>query len=271
MFGNAKVYKRCAVLAAGALVALGVTTATAGSASAAPSNGVCNGGSILGGTYLNLTINGNCDLDSGTVNVTGNVTVKAGDVLWADFGGSDLHVIGNVTVASGASLILGCGPIDFSCENDPDPMSPTLMTHHSIGGKLAAAGAADMVIHDNNIKGAVTYTNGGNGGCSFLAVPQQVSTPGFSAFEDNNVGGLVTINHISTCWMGFIRNQVKGTVTYSNVSTTLSDGNEIVSNKIGGDLKCVGNSPPPHVGDSSGGPNLVAGTRSGQCTSTSLP
>ena len=93
----------------------------------------------------------------------------------------------------------------------------------------------------------------------------------YSTFEDSNFGSTVTITKFYTCWMGFIRNQVSGTVVYNNNSTELSDGNEIVSNKIGGDLKCTGNNPAPHAGDSGGGPNLVAGVRTGQCTSTSLP
>ena len=79
--GN-KFFRRGAVLVAGALMTLGVATVSAGSASAAPSPGVCNGGSILGGVYSSLTVNGSCNVDSGTVIVTGNVTVKPESALY---------------------------------------------------------------------------------------------------------------------------------------------------------------------------------------------
>jgi len=248
--------RRGAVIMAGAMVVLGLATVTAGSASAAPSPGVCNGGSILGGVYTSLTINGTCFLDSGNVIVTGNVTVKSGDILFADYSGSDLQVKGNVVVQSNAALILGCNPNSFPCYNNPYGT-----THDSIGGKLTSNGGVELIIHNTNVKGDVSFTNGG-ALCSF---------GDYSTFEDSNFGGNVTINKVLTCWMGFIRNQVVGTVTYNNNATADLDGNEIVTNKIGGSLKCQGNNPPPQAGDSGGGPNLVAGTRTGQCTSTSLP
>lgn len=44
-----------------------------------------------------------------------------------------------------------------------------------------------------------------------------------------------------------------------------TDGNEIVTNTIHGDLNCWGNDPPPQVGDSEGSPNHVTGRETGQC------
>jgi hypothetical protein len=206
--------------------------------------------------YTSLTINSDCTVDAGNVIVTGNVTVKSGGLLIADFSGSDLIVKGNVVVQPYAGLILGCNPNSSPCENNSNGTS-----HDSIGGKLTSNGGFVLIIHNTNVKGDVSFTNGG-AGCSF---------GDFSTFEDSNFGGNVTINKVVTCWMGFIRNQVVGTVTYNNNATADPDGNEIVTNKIGGSLKCMGNNPPPQAGDSGGGPNLVAGTRTGQCQSTSLP
>jgi hypothetical protein len=254
MHVRSRLFKRGAVLVAGALMTLGVATVTAGSASAAPSPGVCNGGSILGGVYSSLTINGGCFVDSGTVIVTGNVTVKPGTFLGADYAGSNLQVVGNVTVGYEGGLILGCNLTSYDCYGSMGNATG------QIGGKLTSNGAFELIIHSSTIKGAFSYTNGG------------LSCSGeYSTFEDSNFGSTVSITKVKTCWMGFIRNQVKGTVTYNNNTTTDPDGNEIVSNKIGGDLKCMGNNPAPQAGDSSGGPNLVAGVRTGQCTSTSLP
>ena len=255
MFGNTRLLKRGALVVAGALVALGVGTAGAGSASAAPSPGVCNGGSILGGVYSSLTVNNKCNVDSGTVIVTGNVNVKPDAELFVDFAGSNLQVKGNVTVGAGGVLIMGCNLTSFDCETAPGNATG------QIAGKLTSNGALGLVIHSSSIKGAFSYTNGGSG-CELDE---------YSTFEDTNFGSTVSITKINTCWMGFIRNQVVGTVIYNNNTTDDPDGNEIVSNKIGGDLKCMGNNPAPQAGDSAGAANLVAGVRTGQCQSTSLP
>lgn len=256
-------------LAAAALTLAGF--AIASPASAAPSPGVCTGGSILAGTYSSLTINGPCKIDKGTVNVTGNVSVKPANALYADYGGSDLHVKGNLTVGAGAVLTLGCAPTDLTCFNDPNPVHPTFATHHSIGGKLTANGAFDVQINNSNIKGDVVYVGDGPIHVCYTLFLPDVRPSGSSAFEDNDFGGTVTIKSVGACWMGFVRNRVANTVTYSNNSTTGLDGNVIAGNKIGGDLRCTGNTPAPQAGTAAGGPNLVAGVRTGQCQSTSLP
>ena len=249
-----KLFKRGAVLVAGALMTLGVATATAGSASAAPSPGVCNGGSILGGVYSSLTVNGECGVDSGTVIVTGNVNVKPDAALYVDYAGSNLQVKGNVTVGTYGVLIMGCNLTSYDCYGAPGNATG------QIAGKLTSNGGAELIIHSSTVKGALLFTNGG-----------AHCLGDYSTFEDSNFGSTVTITKITTCWMGFIRNQVVGTVIYNNNLTEDPDGNEIVSNKIGGDLRCQGNNPAPQAGDSAGAANLVAGVRTGQCQSTLLP
>ena len=262
--------KKFLVAGATALAAAALTGgAFAAPASAAPSPGVCTSGSILAGTYSSLTINGSCKIDKGTVNVTGDVTVKPGNVLFADYGGSDLRVKGNLTVGAGAVLRLGCAPSDIACFNDPNPAHPTLATHHSIGGKLTANNAFSVSINNSNVKGDVLYAGSILGAGCLHDLTDDATVP-TSAVEDNNFGGAVTIKNVSTCWMGFIRNQVVGTVTYNNNIGAVSS-NVIDGNKIGGDLKCQGNTPAPQAGAPSAGPNLVAGVRTGQCQSTSLP
>ena len=145
------------------------------------------------------------------------------------------------------------------------------MSTSDVVGKLVGNSAAAILAHHNNIKTDVKQNLGGGDPSCADSDPRIDGAPDYTTYEDNNVGGNVTITKVTTCWMGFIRNNVKGTVIYNNNSTDDPDGNEIVSNQIGGDLKCMGNNPPPQAGDSAGAANAVAGTRTGQCRSTSLP
>lgn len=269
MLANKRLFMRCATAVVGSALAIGAAVALSGPASAAPSAGVCGGGSILGGTYASLTIEGSCTVDKGTVNVTGNVTIQPDQALFADFGGSDLRVKGNVTVQSDALLVLGCAPADVACENDPIPAHPTLATHDSIGGKLTGSGAIDMRVNNTAVKGVVNFT--GNDLLRECGGGDSIEPEGMSDFEGNDFGAAVTIEDVNTCWMGFLRNQVVGTVTNNRDSSASDDGNVIAGNKIGGNLKCMDNVPAPQGSLADGGPNLVAGVRTGQCQSTSLP
>jgi hypothetical protein len=65
--------------------------------------------------------------------------------------------------------------------------------------------------------------------------------------------------------MGFIRNNVHGSVTLNDNVLVDPDGNEFVTNTIHGNLNCTGNSPAPQLGDSGGEPNDVTGRKTGQC------
>jgi hypothetical protein len=67
--------------------------------------------------------------------------------------------------------------------------------------------------------------------------------------------------------MGFLRNQVNGSVNLNNNVLMDPDGNEYVTNVIHGSLNCAGNSPAAQVGDSQGEPNQVTGSTTGQCAS----
>jgi hypothetical protein len=133
------------------------------SASAAGAPYTCRGGSIPAGNYGNVVVGGFCQLDSGSVNVSGNVTVAHDAGLLAAFGGSDLHVGMNLTVGSGAIVALGCEPEAFPCFNDPDQEVGTLSTHDTIGMNFTAAGALMVLAHNNRIGGNATQTGGGGG------------------------------------------------------------------------------------------------------------
>ena len=70
---------------------------------------------------------------------------------------------------------------------------------------------------------------------------------------------------MQSCWVAFIRNQVRGNVTIANNVMADPDGNKVVTNTIVGNLSCYGNKPPAQVGDSGGTPNTVSGSKIGEC------
>jgi hypothetical protein len=253
------------------LMALGLASSLlvltpAGASAQVGGSATCHGGSVASGVYSSLDIAGLCALNAGPVVVQQNLTLEKGSGLNAAFGGSDLAVGGNVVVMQDAILVLGCEPQAFPCFND-NPTHPTMSTHDSVGGNLTATSALMMLIHNNVIGGAATQTGGGGGvTCSFFPLGQN-GPPAYSTYEDNTIGNGASITGVNTCWLGFIRNRVWGTVNYNNNITADEDGNEVVTNLISGKLNCAGNSPDPQFGDSGGDPNLVAGGATGQCTS----
>lgn len=218
------------------------------------------------GTYSNLNIAGFCAIDSGNVTVLHNLTVLPNGVLNAAFGGSDLHVHGNLDVQNNGILVLGCEPSAFPCFND-DPNDLTMSTSDTVGGNLGANGALMMLVHNNQIGGNVTQSGGGGGVTCATQPLGPNGPPAYSTYEDNAIGRNASVMGLQTCWLGFIRNNVSGNVNFNNNVDFLSDGNEVVTNTVGRNLNCSGNSPAPHVGDSLGSLNSVSGRATGQCAS----
>src|SRR4051794_19514087 len=87
----------------------------------------------------------------------------------------------------------------------------------------------------------------------------------FSTIEDNVIRGGVTQTGYRGSWLGFIRNRVIGNVRLTDNVMQDPDANEYVTNRIRGNLVCHGDSPAPQVGDSGGQPNIVTGSKVGQC------
>ncbi len=249
-----------------AAAAAGLVLAPAAAMADAGGTATCSGGSIAAGTYSSLTVTGFCSVDAGPVTVTRNLTLAPGAALNAAFGGSDLEVGGNLTVGSGAILVLGCEPKAFACFNDPNAATGgTLSTNDHIGGNLTADGALMVLAHHNVIDGNVTQSGGGGGvNCSTFPLGPQ-GPPAYSTYEDNTIGKNASVTGLGTCWLGFIRNAVARNVNFSGNVTFDPDGNEVVTNSVGSNLNCAGNSPAPHVGDSGGSPNTVGGKATGQC------
>ena len=90
-------------------------------------------------------------------------------------------------------------------------------------------------------------------------------TSNFSAVEDDTVFGSVSIQGLTSCWLGVIRNRVNGNVVISNNRMADPDANEVVSNTIFGNLSCFNNRPHAQIGDSGGSLNTVTGSKLGEC------
>jgi hypothetical protein len=253
---------------AGALVlAVAALGAPALSASAA-SGYTCAGGSVPGGSYASLTVNGVCTVDAGNVSIAHNVTIGPNAALIALFAGSDLTVGGNVIVQRDAAAGLGCGPPDGQCANDTGD-TPTLSNNVSIGGNVVASGALAVIIHNVHVARNIVVSGGGGGvNCDPHDVTQG---PAFSDVEDSTIGGNVVISGLRSCWLGFIRNHISGNAIFTGNTLADQDANEFVTNTIGRNLICNGNSPAPQFGDSGGDPDVVGGHAIGQCARLLLP
>jgi hypothetical protein len=246
------------IVVAAAAASPGVASATAGGAT------TCHGGSIAPGTYSSLRVAGICALDAGNVHVRGDVTILHGGGLNAGFGGSNLTVGHDLVLQSTALLVLGCEPEAFICFNDPDQTVGTLSTNDRVAGSLLSTGATLVVVHHSHL-GAVIQSGGGGGvTCSVFPLGPS-GPPAYTDYEDNFIKHSATVVGVHTCWSGFIRNWVGGSVTYTGNKLADPDANEVVTNVIAHNLVCTGNSPKIQVGDSGGSPNKVGGKALGQC------
>ena len=273
------------VLAAASLmVPLGVLGGSATASAATPSSTTCAGtptspASLPGGTYTSVSVTGACAVNAGQVIVTGDVTVAAGAALVAAFANNDvggsgtsgLTVNGNIDVDSGGTLLLGCEALHFSCIDDPNQSNPTLNSRGTVQGSLIATDPLGVVIHDSTIGGDAIQSGGGGGvNCTPSGIFAQFMSPVYSDYEDNTIGGNLRITGLNSCWLGGLRNNVGGSVTYSDNTLNDPDANEILSSHIAGNLLCSGNSPGIEYGDSSedvtpSTPNVVGGFATGQC------
>lgn len=189
---------------------------------------------------------------------------KPGGGLNAGFGGSNITIRGNLIVSTNGLLVLGCEPVAFICENDPDQTVGTLITNDWVHGSLLSTGATLVVVHASHLGSVIQ--SGGGGGLTCSVFPLGPSRPpAYTDYEDNVIKADAVVVGLRTCWSGFIRDRVGASVTYSDNELADPDANEVVTNVVGGDLVCTGNSPKIQVGDSGGSPNVVHGKALGQC------
>jgi hypothetical protein len=231
-------------------------------------------GSLAGGTYTSVSVTGLCAVNAGQVVVTGNLTIQAGAALIAAFatnvvggsGTSGLTVDGNIDVDSGATLLLGCEAAHFACIDDPNQKNPTLNSPDTVKGSVVATDPLGVVIHVTTIGGDATQSGGGGGvSCTPSGIFAKFGSPVYSDYEDNTVAGNLRVTGLNSCWLGGLRNQVGGSVSYIDNTLADPDANEILTNQIAGNFLCSNDSPVMEYGDSDGEPNVVGGFATGQC------
>ena len=242
----------------------------------------CTGGNVPPGTYDGMIVSGVCYVPAGTVDVQGNLTILPGALLdgAGTFGDpvaapvlpGTLLVGGNVRVGTGAVLAIGCSPMG-GCPG---------VTYDRIDGNLVADSAQAVLVQSVAIGGNVSIVGGGGvvgGPGSFgcfdpaAAIPAPWSedpalaggSPQYTDVEDSTIGGNFTISDVQSCFVASFRDQIGGSVTFSNNVTSDGDGNELGSNLIGGNLTCASNDPAVQFGDSGASPNMVGGSASGDC------
>lgn len=267
-----------ALLTSGALA--GSASFGAASATAAASSTVCSGTwaapGTLSGTYSSVSVTGVCFVNGGPAVVTGSVIVARGAALVAAFAmnNASLTVGGNILVQAGATLVLGCEASESPCLDDPNQQQPTLDGVDVVKGSLIATNALGVLVHNATINGSVVQSGGGGGfNCNPDPVNPAFSFAVFSAYDDNSVGGGLSISNLTSCYMGVARNRVGGSVNIIGNQLADNDAIEILSNTIGGSLSCFGNSMTWNNVET--GPDLfprvkvpinsVRGRRSGQC------
>lgn len=279
LFGTATL--AAGVVAAGsAVIVTGAGAAGATGVSGGWSNRTytCTGGAIPAGTYQSIVVKGVCSTPSGNVRVKQDVTVKPGALLDNGTPGdptasptvaAQLYVGGNVKVGKGAVLILGCSP-NSSCGGSST--APPGISSATIRGSVTASQPLGVVVHSSSIGGNFTVIGGG-GGTGVCAPPAPApwsedagltGIPPYTDVEDVSIGGNYTIVGMSSCWLGSLRNQIRGNATFIGNQMGDPDAMEIGNNLISRDLTCYNNSPAPQFGDGASS-DLVAGRAKGQC------
>jgi hypothetical protein len=243
-----------------------------------------NGGIVPPGSYDSMLISGVCYMPAGTIDISRDLTIAPGALLDATAPGdpagnpllpATVEVGGDVSVGTGAVLLLGCSP-NIGCH---------AVTYDHIGGDLNANGALAVVVHSVAIDGNVSLLGGGGGvagvpesGACFLpsnpapapwsedaAVSQGPNaSPVYSDFEDTTIGGDLSVIGLQSCWLGSVRDQVGGNVTFANNTMSDPDAMEVNKNVIGGNMTCWNNLPAVQFGDG-GTPNVVGGYGAGEC------
>jgi hypothetical protein len=233
---------------------------------------------VLAGTYRgNVRIVGVCTVNGGAAVVRGNVIVTPGSVLNATFalndvagsGTSSLYVKGDIKVEQGAVLGMGCEPQETPCSDDPNASTGgTLTGINHVSGDVRARGALAVIVHASTIRGDL-IVNGGGGGLS-CAVPTsgifaELGSPVFTDAEDNTIGGDLKITNLQTCWLGALRNHVRGSILDARNTMADPDADEVLANVVRGSMACYKNTPAVQYGDSGSTPNQVRGRARGEC------
>lgn len=263
------------VLASVSLLAgAGIASASAAGTPRVTCSGNAKQPGVLAGTYSDVVVRGVCVVNSGTAYVQRDLVVAPGATLLAAFardrttrgGSSNLTVGGSLTVLRGGTLILGCEAAHFACIDDPNQKNPTLNSSSSVGGNLIARHALGVVVHASTIGTNVVERGGGGGvSCTPKGIFAAFKSPVYSDYEDNLVGGNLTVTGLRSCWFGALRNNLRNSALVAGNTMADPDAMEVVSNTVRRSLSCSANSPAVQFGDSVGTPNVVRRWATGEC------
>ena len=271
--------------AAIASLALGTVVAGASAAGAAQAQqrphicaGTLTAPGVLAGTFhRDVIVVGACAVDGGAAVIRGDLILTPGSALDATFafndvtgkGASSLTVFGNVKAGAGSVVAIGCEPNEAICSDDPNAKTGgTLTGNNHVFGNIVASHALAVLLHASTVFGSVISVGGGGG--VTCAVPKTgifhlLKAPVFSDAEDNNIGGSVAFVGLRTCWLGALRNFVRGSVVDIGNKMADPDANEFLANVIRGSIACFANRPAVQYGDSMSSPNKVRGRAFGEC------
>ncbi len=233
---------------------------------------------VLAGVYRgDVVVTGVCAVDGGAAVIKGNLILAPGAALNATFalndvagtGTSSLTVFGNVSVGSGAVLAMGCEPNFFPCSDDSNAgTGGTLTGQNHVFGNVVALRALTVITHASKINGNLSYIAGGGGvSCALptTGILAALQSPAYFDAEDNTIGGSFTVTGLQTCWMGALRNNVRGNAVVLKNTMADPDASEVLANRIDGSIACLSNSPAVQYGDSGSSPNQVRGAAFGEC------
>ena len=265
---------------------LGTVVLGAGAAGAAQARGhqrsTCTGTfnapGVLAGKYKgDVVVTGVCVVNGGAAVIKGDLILAPGSAVNATFalndvagtGTSSLTVKGDVKVGSGALLAVGCEPNFSPCTDDPNAgTGGTLTGQNKVFGDVRAFQALGVLLHASTIKGDVSLRGGGGAeSCDppFPGIFADLGSPPFSDAEDNSIGGDLTMTGLHSCWLGALRNHVRGNVFVAGNTMADPDAMEILANLVHGSIACFHNSPAVQYGDSTGSPNQVKRHAFGEC------
>jgi hypothetical protein len=251
------------------LAGAGIASASPGAPGRFTCAGTPKAPGVLTGTYSSVTVRGLCEVSAGAAYVQGSVVVSPHGALVAAFArhNSNLTVGGSLTVLKGATLILGCEAAHFACVDDPNQKSPTLSSSSSVAGNLLARDALGVLVHASTIGASVVQSGGGGGrNCTPSGIFAAFKSPVYSDYEDNFVGGDLSVTGLRSCWFGALRDNVRGSALVAGNKMADPDAMEVHTNRIRGDIACFRNSPAIQYGDAAAGtPNVVRRHAYGQC------
>jgi hypothetical protein len=234
---------------------------------------------VLAGTYHgNVVVTGVCVVNGGAAVVEGDLILAPGSALNATFalndvakkGTSSLVVRDDIKVGPSAVLAMGCQPNFSPCSDDPNAAKGgTLTGQNFVFGDVRAWHALSVILAASTIFGNVNV-HGGGGGVTCAVPPTGIfhalKSPVFSDAENNFIGADLTFTGLRTCWLGALRNSVRGNLFSTHNTMADSDANEILANVIRGSIACSGNTPAVQYGDSGSSPNLVHDNAFGECS-----